>query len=109
MGKSNKDDESYTRIPNQFLEALYSKDIEFTKLQMRIIHYIMRKTFGWNKKYDDISVNRMAVDIGKKRRNVQNAVRDLEAMGIITVTKAGSGRVSEFSFNDIENWDRPAH
>lgn len=99
MGK-----EEYTRVPHDLLEALYGGDVRLTATQYRVLLYIIRKTYGWNKYSDFISVSAMARAIGKDRSNVRRAIRDLIQMGVLEVDQM-SGRPSNISINSPSKWD----
>lgn len=103
---ANTDKGEYTRIPNRIIEALYSSTIHFSPIQSAVLLFIIRRTFGWNKYSDYISLNSMAKAIGKDRANVSRAVNDLMKMGVLNVDRR-LGRSSDISINDPEKWDRP--
>lgn len=102
---ANTDKGEYTRIPNKILEALYSEDIRFTSRQFKVLLFIIRRTYGWNKYAEYISLSSMAKAINVKRPNVCNAVSDLRKMGVLNVEKT-VGKKSYISINDPEKWDK---
>ena len=83
--------DNYTKFPNDILNALISSRL--SALRFAIILYIVRKTNGWSKPSDAISVSKMAKEIGYSRRKVVGAVSDLEKMGILSVERNGSGNL----------------
>lgn len=100
------DKEKFIKIPTDLFEALMHTPL--TKTQMMVFLYIIRKTYGWNKYIDVISISRAARELKKDRRWIQKAFRDLELMGMITVTGKTSGRPSKVSINRPGDWERPA-
>ena len=46
-------DDGHTKIANELLDAIIGHD--FSKRQLKILLFIMRKTYGWNKSEDDIA------------------------------------------------------
>lgn len=98
----------YTRVPNDLLEALYSKDQHFTVTQYLVLLYIIRKTYGWNTYGEYISIGSMAKALNKDKANVSRAVSDLEKMGVLSVDKR-SGRSGYISINKPQDFDRPAY
>ena len=104
---ANTDKDGYTRIPNSLLEALYDRKYHFTQLQFRVMCYIIRKTYGWNKYSDYISISAMAKDLRKERRNVVRAVSDLEKSGVLKIDRTGVGKVNDICVNPPTEWDRP--
>lgn len=104
MGNSNKD--NYTPVPNDLLEALcWYKDM--TNLQRRIVLYIIRKTYGWNKETDTVSISHMAVEIGATRAKVSIAVNDLAKSNIIKVGDAPNGKPKKMKVLPVSFWDKP--
>lgn len=97
--------DNYTKFPNDILNALISSRL--SALRFAIILYIVRKTNGWSKPSDAISVSKMAKEIGYSRRKVVGAVSDLEKMGILSVERNGSGKLSEMSVNSPDKWEQP--
>lgn len=84
---------NYTQIPNEIIDK-WMRDL--SGLQFKIIICICRKTFGWHKDKDKISVSQLEEMTGSSWRRMFNAVKDLEKVGMITVTRT-SGKASEFS------------
>lgn len=104
MGNSNKD--SYTQIPNDLLEAVISYKY-FTNLQRRIVLYVIRKTLGWNKKSDAVSIRKMAEFIGTDRSNVSKAVSDLAKSNVLKVEGPLTGKPKKMSVLPVDYWDKP--
>lgn len=94
-------EDGYTRIANELLEALCVAMPGATEGQ--IIWAILRKTYGWKKKSDKISINQLCELTGKSRRMIIYAMQNLEAKKIIKILrKRGRGninRVNEISLN----------
>ena len=105
MASTDKD--GYTRIPNKLLEAMYDRKHHFTQLQFRVMCYIIRKTYGWNKYSDYISISAMAKDLRRERRNVFRAVSDLEKSGVLKIIRTGAGKVNDICINPPSDWGRP--
>lgn len=103
---ASSDNGEYTRVPHKIIEALYSSDIRFSPIQSKVILFVIRRTFGWNKYSEYISLSSMAKAIGKDRANVSKAVNDLMKMGVLSVDRR-PGRSSDISINDPGKWDRP--
>ena len=71
--------DNYTMIPNELLEAIYS--YRLSPLHMQIMLYVIRKTYGFHKETDFITITKLASDLGRYRQDVSEAVRELEGMG----------------------------
>lgn len=87
---------SYTPIPDIFLDELMS---HLSEAELRVALYIMRRTFGFKKRADDISLNQMVNGIttregkaldsgcGVQRAAVIRAVRGLEEKGVVVAQR----------------------
>ncbi len=104
---ASTDKGEYTRVPHNLIEAMYDKDQHFTVTQYKVLLYIIRKTYGWNRYAEHISISSMARALGKDRRNVSRAVSDLEKMGVLSVDRR-SGGSGYFSINRPQDFDKPA-
>jgi len=71
---------TYTRIPNDIIEAMP----KLGNAELRVLLAIARKTYGWQKECDVISVSQLAKMTGLTSRNTQNAVVTLLEKGLIT-------------------------
>jgi phage replication O-like protein O len=77
-----------TRIPGEAMQCLW---------------VILRKTWGWKKKADKISMGQIATATNMKRQHVQRALNVLLEMNI--VTKNGDSSINEWGFNkDYDTW-----
>lgn len=71
----------YTKIANEIMEALCKIRINGEAIQ--ILFVIFRKTYGYNKKEDVISLSQFSVLTGLKRPNICRAINKLKQMNII--------------------------
>lgn len=99
--------DNYTQFPNDILEAIIAR--RFSAIQLTAIIYIVRKVNGWGKPCDTISVSKLAKDSGYSRRAMIGAISDLEKMGVISIERQGSGRLSEMAVRDPKYWDKPVN
>ena len=74
-------EESFTRIPNVMLDALCR--IRINGEAQRCLFFIIRKTFGWNKKEDYISLSQFSEGTKIKKPEVIRAIKKLVSMGIV--------------------------
>ena len=93
--------ESFIKIPTDIMEALYSANL--TKNQLRILLYIIRKTIGWRKKWDSVSIAQAAKELGARKQSLLAAVSELEARGIVAVERA-CGHPSKMAVNPVSEW-----
>lgn len=97
--------DNYTKFPNNILDALIQTRL--SAIQMTATLYVIRKVNGWGKPSDAISVSKMAKETGYSRRRMVGAVSDLEKLGILSIERNGSGKLSDMRVNSPENWDKP--
>ena len=71
----------YTPIANEILERLC--EINLTSYQFRILLYIFRKTYGFHKKEDWISVSQIVEATGIKQSHVSRTKKELVAKSIL--------------------------
>lgn len=75
----------HTRIANELLEAILSHG--FTHRQQTIVLAIIRKTYGYNKKVDDMSLEQLVELTGMKKQHVSTTLVELEKANVITREK----------------------
>jgi len=92
----------YTAIANEILERLYA--IPLSGSEYKIILCILRKTYGWRKKSDYISLSQLVEEVRLSKKQICEAVNKLCAKQIIIKNKF-KFRTSEYYFNkDFELW-----
>ena len=64
---------------------------------------LLRKTYGWNKKEDAISLSQFGVATGIKRPHICRALKELSLKQI--VTQLGNGYITKYMFQkDFDKW-----
>lgn len=81
MDKTPQLEDGYTPIANEILDNLCK--INLTAYQARIIWYIFRKTYGYHKKEDWVSVSQIVEATGLKQSHVSRAKKELLLRGLI--------------------------
>lgn len=76
----------FVRVPTQTLEALYIAPL--TGSQLKIVLWIIRNTFGWNRESTRFSWYRIARSINTDRAAVYRAGMQLREMNIIKIHDA---------------------
>lgn len=105
-------DDNFTKFPNVILESLARTKL--SSLQLRTFLYIVRWTVGYKGMHRRLlSVSQMATSMGYdatgySRQHVQDAIRDLEQMGMIRIKKRGRGSKAEFEILPPDCWDKHA-
>lgn len=73
---------NFTKIPNEILEALY--ETKLTVYEYRVLLFIIRKTYGWNKETDRIALSQFSEGTHiHEKSNVSRTLRKLERRNII--------------------------
>lgn len=94
-------EDGFTRLANELLE-------EFCRLEVsgachRILRFIERKTYGFQKKEDAISFTQFEEGTGLYRNTVNESLETLISMGVIIKDK--SGYINKYTINkDYEKW-----
>lgn len=99
-------EDGYTKIANEIIDALARFMPGATEGQ--IIYAILRKTYGWHKKEDKISITQLIEMTGKSKRMIIYALQNLEAKKIIFIKREilhGEKQSNLISFNkNYKEW-----
>lgn len=91
----------YTAIANEIMEALAHTRIAGEAHQ--VLDFILRKTYGFNKKEDSISLSQFYLGTGLKTPAVCRAINHLLEMNLII--KNDNGKITKYRFNkDFSTW-----
>lgn len=82
--------ESYTKLFNPILEEICKRD--FTASELSILFYVIRCTYGWQKKSYTISYGFLVEGTGLSERNVQRTVKNLIDKKVLILYEAQIGR-----------------
>jgi len=94
-------DNGYTRIANEILEALARLDL--SGREFRVVNAIMRKTYGFQKRVDWISLDQLVELTGIAKENVSRVVTALCNRKIIL--KEGGGYTKKLGMNTkLNDW-----
>lgn len=97
--------EKFTPIENDILEKLVSISLTSTELSCALI--LLRKTNGYNKIEDGISISQFMQYTGKSRPTICSALKQLQLVKIIILVKSGKSMKSynRYRFNkNIKEW-----
>lgn len=90
----------YTSISNELMEALARTRISGE--QRQLLDFILRKTYGYNKKEDKISLSQFVLGTGLKKPNICRGLKSLEAMNIIIKTDNAKANI----YGILKNYDK---
>ncbi|OGC78296.1 hypothetical protein A2619_03990 [candidate division WWE3 bacterium RIFOXYD1_FULL_39_9] len=85
----------FVAISNEIAEALARTNL--SEYESRSLWVILRKTYGWNKNSDLISIGQFAKITGKDGANIFRAIRRLEDKKIVLVNN--KERINSYSIN----------
>ena len=90
-------------LANDLVEALAK--IRLSGEESQILWSILRKTYGWHKKEDHISLSQFSLMTGIKRQNVLRALTKLASKKIIAVIKKDDSIINMYRIQkDFDNW-----
>lgn len=94
-------EEGYTKIANEIMEALMKIRIPGEAMQMLLT--ILRKTYGYNKKEDVISLSQFNLYTGIIKPSIIRGIKQLISMNLIY--KKVNGQTASYCFNkDYSTW-----
>jgi len=102
---SPQKENGYTAISNEIMEALAKYRIPGQEMQL--LWVLLRKTWGWNRKSDYISLSQWARSTGIKRTKCAALLNSLIAKKVVIKDspQKGTGKASRYRFNkDFETW-----
>jgi phage replication O-like protein O len=71
----------YTKVANELLEALAR--INLDPYENRVLLFIIRKTYGWHKKMDWISLSQIAMGTGIRKSHISRTINSLEERNLV--------------------------
>jgi len=95
-------EDGHIDLANEIVEALAK--IRISGEEMQCLWVVFRKTYGWHKKEDSISLSQFSKMTGISRRNVCRALSRLVSKKTLVVVKKDTG-VTTYQFNkDFDTW-----
>lgn len=90
---------NYTRIVNKVLDELVK--IPLLGVELSICIFVIRKTWGYSKKSDQISISQFEKGVNRSRPTIVKALKNLQLVNILQLVKVGSSKIqsSEWKFN----------
>lgn len=79
---------SFTRIVNPLIEQLIK--VPFKGCELSVALFIIRKTYGYQKKQDEISLTQFQVGVNRSRQTVVTALKNLQLVNIARLVKRGN-------------------
>ena len=96
-------EDGHVDIANEIIEHL--AQIRLSGEEVQVLWVIFRKTYGWHKKADAISLGQFSEMTGLSRQHVLRAIKKLLPKMVIGVSKNGNRNINIFEFNkDFDQW-----
>src|SRR3990167_9572775 len=93
----------FTPIANEIMDALIK--IKLSDGERKILFTVIRKTYGWNKKEDKISLTQFQTATGLPRSNVCRSIKSLVARMILGSACNGTRESTKYWFTKhYEKW-----
>lgn len=89
-------------IANELVEVLMK--VNLYPYQYRVLWVIWRKTYGWHKESDFISLTQFERLCRLDRRNLYRTIKELEGMNMIIVTRVRGKNLYRFNMN-YDQWN----
>ena len=93
----------FTRIDNEIFDTLLS--FPFTKRQFKIAMAVARKTYGWNKKSDNVSLSQLSNVTGIDPAHCSKAVNELSKMHVLLKRQGKYSHELEINGN-YDQWEK---
>lgn len=95
-------EDGYIKIANEIAEALMT--INLSAYESRVLWFIFRKTYGFQKKTDWLSLSQFSDLIGLDRRLVHRAIKGLLSKGMLVIERDDGQRVKYGFQKDYTKW-----
>ena len=106
-GNGPQKENGYTAIANEIMEHLALAPLRGQ--QMKCVLFLLRRTYGYHKKDDRISLNQWAEGTNMKRQNVWRELHLLVEMNVIYMKSNGEKRSATWGFNKhYDTWKFPS-
>lgn len=86
-------------IANEIAEALCRTQL--SGHESRVLWALLRKTYGWHKKTDNISLTQFQAITGLPVPKISDTLQRLQRRNMITITENGKGKVKSYGFQKV--------
>ena len=103
MASPQKED-GFTAIANEVMDRLCK--IRIPGEERQVLDAIFRKTYGWNKCEDSISLSQFVELTGLNKQHIIQSIKGLLLKKVIIVTEKGNEPAKVYKFNkDYDQWE----
>lgn len=99
MALSPQVENGHVDIANEIVEALCR--VQLSGYESRVLWAIFRKTYGWHKKEDRISLSQFQGLTGLPLPKISNTLNRLVLRKMVTVTDNGNGKTKTYGFQKV--------
>ncbi len=104
MANPQKED-GFVATANELAEAFAR--IRISGEEWQCLWVILRKTYGWNKKQDSISLSQFVEATGIVKPHIVRAIKSLESKKVIIITNIGNDKAKTYGLNkNHDEWTR---
>lgn len=99
MDPNPQAEEGHVDIANSIVEALCR--VQLSGYESRVLWALFRKTYGWHKKEDRISLTQFQVLTGLPIPKISNTLNRLVLRKMVRVAENGNGKVKSYGFQKV--------
>lgn len=92
-------EDGHVDIANELVEALCR--VQLSGYESRVLWALFRKTYGWHKKEDRISLSQFQALTGLPIPKISNTLNRLVLRKMVRVTENGNGKVKSYGFQKV--------
>ena len=96
-------EDGLTGIANEIVEALMM--VNLSAYESRVLWFLFRKTYGWKKKTDWITLSQFSTCLKLDRRLIHRAIKALSSKKMIVIERDDGERIRYGFQKDYEKWD----
>jgi phage replication O-like protein O len=99
MDPNPQAEDGHVDVANEIVEALCR--IQLSGYESRVLWALFRKTYGWHKKEDRISLTQFQVLTGLPIPKISNTLNRLALRKMVRVTENGNGKIKTYGFQKV--------
>jgi len=93
----------YIKIANEILDQLIR--LKLSNYEFRVLLYIIRRTYGFNKKKEQITLAQFSRATGIRRQHIHRSLKKLESRKIIVISTNSKNRATYRFQKNYEKWE----
>jgi len=102
MADTPQKENGFTPIANEIIEALMK--VNLSAYESRVLWFLFRKTYGWSKKTDWITLSQFSECIGLDRRLIHRTIKSLSSKKMIVIYKDDTFKIRYGFQKDYRKW-----